>query len=78
MATYPPTCWQDIAAYDLAECMEGFIEFQAGDPEPGDNRSPSYRWGWANAASDAAMIPDRFYQLRRQYIRETGMLQTRH
>jgi hypothetical protein len=74
VAVYPPTCWQDILDYDEAECFEGFTDFEKGEPDPGDNRSPSYRWGWRNAASDAGKVPDDFYAMRRQFIRETRAL----
>lgn len=78
MSDYPPTCWQDIMAYDNAECMEGYMDYDPDDMTPGDNRSPSYRWGWATAHADRNHIADKFYWMRREAVREMGIGKTRH
>lgn len=65
---FPPTSWQDIAAYDNAECVEGLLDFLRGEPEPGGNRSPSYRWGWITGRADRHGA-DQFDALRHQYAR---------
>lgn len=77
-AKYPPETWQDIVAYDDAECLEGYMDCREGDPEPGDNRSPSYRWGWITRAEDRTGTAGHFYWLRREYAREMGIGKVRH
>jgi hypothetical protein len=77
-ARFPPESWEDLVAYDDAECLEGYLDYAEGDPEPGANRSPSYRWGWITAKEDRTGVASYFYWLRREYIRETGLLQTKH
>lgn len=66
----PPRDWRDVWAYDREDILAGFREFHLGDPEPGPNRPPGYRWGWANRRNDAG-LPDEFGPIRRDYIRAT-------
>ncbi len=65
---FPPRHEWDLAAYDADEAMEGFFDQEPGDPPPGDNRSPSYRWGWANRARDRQIEDDGFDHIRHAYI----------
>jgi hypothetical protein len=66
---FPPRTAFDILAYDTEEIVAGYRQYRDGDPEPGDNRSASYRWGWANARKDVTREPDGFEPLRRDFIR---------
>lgn len=66
---FPPLTAFDILAYDTEEIVAGYRQFRPCDPEPGDNRSASYRWGWANARRDMTREPDGFEGLRREFIR---------
>lgn len=66
---FPPTCIEDIMSYDADEVMAGYREYRRDDPEPGDNRSPGYRWGWTNRKRDVTYEPDPFIELRYEYIR---------
>lgn len=78
---FPPTCWQDIAAYDLDECVAGYRDWRPDDPEPGPNHSPAYRWGWLNCEADHTkpVVMDDLYWIRRDYARfALGIGQTRH
>jgi hypothetical protein len=81
VSVFPPTCWQDIAAYDTDEVVQGYRDWRPDDPEPGPNHSPGYRWGWANMKADHThpTVMDELYWIRRDYAREAmGIGQTRH
>ena len=43
----------DLASLDDDAVLEGYRDGFAGDPEPGDNRSRSYWYGWRNGAVDS-------------------------
>ena len=68
-APFPPRDWRDVWAYPEDDVVAGFREHRAGDPEPGPNRSPGYRWGWANRRSSHE--PDGMDHIRRNYIHAT-------
>jgi hypothetical protein len=68
---FPPRDEWDIAAYPDDQVLKGYCEHNLGDEPPGDNHSPGYRWGWANARKDATHAPDGFEQIRYAYIRMT-------
>lgn len=68
MERFPPESVEDIAAYDLGECVEGYTEQKPDEPEPGANRSPAYRWGWQNRKRDRQPEDDGFGYLRQAYI----------
>lgn len=63
-APFPPRSPADVAAYPDHELVLGFIEFRPEDPDPGDNRSPAYRWGWMNAKRDHAKVDDGYDAFR--------------
>ncbi len=65
---FPPRDEWDIAAYDTDEVVAGYRDHRLGDPLPGPNHSPGYRWGWTNAHKDATRIPDGFEPLRNAFI----------
>lgn len=65
---FPPRDAWDIAAYDTNEVVAGFREYRPGDPDPGPNHAPGYRWGWANRRYDTTKEPDGFTGLRMAYI----------
>lgn len=71
---FPPRAWQDIEAYPIREVVEGFSDgydgVKAGDPVPGSNRSPAYRWGYQNAIRDHQAKDDGFDAIRHEYVRE--------
>lgn len=69
MSDYPPSCWQDIFAYDEDEVVCGYREYRHDEPDPGPNRSAGYRWGWANRKRDNTGMPDGLDRVRREYIR---------
>lgn len=67
---FPPRDVWDIAAYDPNELIAGFLDHRPDDPEPGPNRSPSFRWGWSNRRRDMTGAPDDGYDaLRHAYLR---------
>lgn len=68
---FPPRDEWDVAAYDPDECVAGYREHKISDAAPGDNRSPAYRWGWANARQDATymMGDDGLGAIRSAYIK---------
>lgn len=66
---FPPRHIIDIALYDADETVVGYRECVLDAPMPGDNRSPSYRWGWANRLKDRTGQEDGFEYLRQEYIR---------
>lgn len=70
MPRFPPQAGADIAAYDLEECVAGYSEQRADEPEPGANRSPAYRWGWQNRKRDRQAADDGFDGLRSAYLQE--------
>ena len=39
------------------EMLQGYMDGLNGDPQPGKNRSASYRHGWANGRDDRASSP---------------------
>jgi len=78
-ATFPPRHWTDIFGYDDDDVVSGYREHRPNDPEPGANRSPGYRWGWANRQRDSSREDDGLDQVRREYIRATkGPFSTTH
>jgi hypothetical protein len=50
---FPPRLANDVFFYDDLDIVEGYRDFRPGDPEPGANRSPGYRWGWPNRRYDS-------------------------
>ena len=66
---FPPRDEWDIVAYPTDDVVAGYREHRLDDPEPGENRAPGYRWGWANAQKDATHIPDGMEEMRYAYIR---------
>lgn len=42
----------ELDQLDETEVVEGYRDGYHGEPEPGDNRSPSYWHGWRNGAVD--------------------------
>jgi hypothetical protein len=42
----------DLNTLSDAEIIEGYMDYQSGDPEPGANRGRTYWHGWMNAARD--------------------------
>jgi len=68
-APFPPCSWRDIEAYDHNEVVEGYAGWRPDDPEPGPNRSPSFRWGWTNAKRDRSREDDGFDGIRGDSIR---------
>jgi hypothetical protein len=69
---FPPTCTTDIAAYDLAETVAGYVD--DSELAPGPNHSPAFRWGWTNRQRDHATKDDGFDALRHRYFRERTSL----
>jgi len=65
---FPPRDDWDVAAYDTDEVVAGYREHRPDDPAPGDNRSPAYRWGWANCRRDMTHEPDGLDGVRHAYI----------
>lgn len=65
---FPPRDEWDIAAYDSPDMVVGYMDQTPGGPSPGDNRSPGYRWGWANRARDRQADDDGFDTIRRAYL----------
>jgi hypothetical protein len=49
---FPPRSADDVFFYEGLDIVEGYRDYTPGDPEPGANRSPGYRWGWSNAHYD--------------------------
>lgn len=66
--SFPPRDEWDIAAYEHDEVVAGFRGWCPDDPIPGDNHSPSYRWGWTNAARDHASCDDGYDGIRAAFI----------
>lgn len=66
---FPPRDEWDVAAYSRDDIVDGYREYRHDDVEPGENRSPSYRWGWANAKKDSTNEPDGYEKIRYAYIR---------
>jgi hypothetical protein len=56
MRDWQPRGLAGLLALDDAETIEGYRDGRHGEPEPGDNRSPSYRQGWRAGARDAGRI----------------------
>ncbi len=46
----------DLLSLDPFEIVQGYIETQRGDPEPGVNRGRSYWHGWRTAMMDMGEI----------------------
>lgn len=70
MTPFPPTCWQDIFAYDDDEVLAGYRDWRPCELEPGPNHSPGYRWGWANRKRDHTGEDDGMVGVRMAYIRQ--------
>lgn len=68
MNEWPPKSWRDIEDYDHEEIVLGYREYREGDPMPGENRSPGFRWGWSNRAYDHSNGKDDGFA----YIRHEG------
>lgn len=66
---FPPRDAWEIAAYPTDDVVLGYMEHRLDDPVPGDNRSPGYRWGWANRRRDVTHEPDGFDAVRRAYFK---------
>lgn len=66
---FPPRNLDEIDAYDNRELMGAFLEYERGDPEPGDNRSAAYRWAWSCRHCDVTGEGDGHYEIRRAYAR---------
>jgi len=66
----------DLETLDHDEILAGYMEWRAGDPEPGLNRGRSYWHGWRNAAIDHRAIEkdDAAAQLAHEVI-ATGYLE---
>lgn len=67
-APFPPRNEWDVLAYDQDECVAGYREHRPDDPVPGPNRSPAYRWGWANRRKDITGEMDGFEGIRWAFI----------
>lgn len=65
---FPPQSADDIARYADDDVVEGYRDFRLFGVEPGENRAPGYRWGWANAKYDATRWDDGYSWLRHDYI----------
>ena len=65
---FPPRNEWDVAAYPDDDVVEGYREWRPDDPEPGENRSPGYRWGWANGRRDRQGGDDGYDRVRQAYI----------
>lgn len=65
----------DLETLDHDEILAGYMEWRAGDPEPGPNRGRAYWHGWRNAAMDHRAIPldDASAQLAHELV-STGWL----
>lgn len=61
---FPPRDALDILSYDTSECARGFRDYRPELPDPGEERSPSYRWGWVNAKYDRTRKDDGYDHLR--------------
>ncbi|TPM25696.1 hypothetical protein [Mesorhizobium sp. B2-3-4] len=72
---FPPRDEWDIAAYDTDEVVAGYREYRPEEPQPGENRSPAYRWGWANRRKDMTHQPDGLEDVRRIFILMTRLAQ---
>ncbi|RYE61040.1 MAG: hypothetical protein EOP20_00820 [Hyphomicrobiales bacterium] len=70
-SVFPPRDYLDIINYDGDEVVAGYREWRPADPEPGGNREPGYRWGWANARLDHTKEQDEHGEVRRAYIQWT-------
>lgn len=46
----------DLETLDSDDITAGYMEWHAGDPEPGPNRGRAYWHGWRNAAIDHRAI----------------------
>jgi len=44
--------------------VAGYMEQEPGDPAPGPNHAPGYRWGWQNRVRDRQHGDDGFDTLR--------------
>ena len=67
-SVFPPRDEWDVAAFDGDEIVAGYRDYRAGDPTPGPNHSPSYRWGWTNRQRDVSHKSDGFEGIRYAYI----------
>lgn len=47
----------DLATLDHNEIVQGYVDYQPGDPEPGINRGRAYWHGWMNRARDNHASP---------------------
>lgn len=48
----PVSTLADLDSLDEGEIVAGYLDWRAGDPEPGPNRGRAYWHGWMNAARD--------------------------
>lgn len=71
---FPPRDEWDVAAYEADDVVAGYREHTIYEKPPGDNRSPGYRWGWANARKDVTRTDDGFELVRSAYIQMTRMM----
>jgi hypothetical protein len=49
---FPPRDEWDVLGYPIDDVVEGYRSHRVGDPVPGNNHTPGYRWGWTNAQKD--------------------------
>ncbi|NTA27418.1 hypothetical protein [Allorhizobium ampelinum] len=63
---FPPIDEWDIVAYPIDDVVNGYLSFKNDDPDPGNNHSAGFRWGWANCKKDRIYktSPDGFERLR--------------
>jgi hypothetical protein len=53
----PITTLAEYDAINDAECVEGYLGAERGDPEPGANHTRSYHHGWRTRMMDLHEIP---------------------
>lgn len=68
VATFPPRTELDVEVYLMDEVVSGYLDQEPGDPAPGPNHSPGYRWGWTNRARDRQPHDDGFDAIRHAHI----------
>lgn len=57
MAHAPVTTLAELLALDNAEVVDGFMNAERGDPEPGANHTRAYHHGWRTRMMDRGEIP---------------------
>ena len=51
-AFHPVSSIADLKTLNHRDIIEGYLSFERGDSEPGDNRGRAFWHGWMNAARD--------------------------